>query len=104
MTLMTKFLSLTRRILLSSALAATLLMALPGSSWAQAAAAGDAPADLASEGVPYTIDRSSFVGQLARDPAAADSVTGVWAHLPLGSGRLLQRRFPMNLDIFDFHG
>jgi Peptidase family M23 len=63
----------------------------------------DAPADLASEGIPYTIGRYSFLGRLDRDPATADSVTGVWAHVPLGSGRVQRRRFPMNLDIFDFH-
>ena len=64
---------------------------------------GRVPADLASEGIPYTIGRYSFLGRLDRDPATADSVTGVWAHVPLGSGRVQRRRFPMNLDIFDFH-
>jgi Peptidase family M23 len=62
----------------------------------------NAPADLASEGLPYVIDGYSVAGRMDRDPAEADSVTGIWAHEPLGAGRVETGRFPLNLDIVDF--
>jgi len=62
----------------------------------------NAPADLASEGLPYVIDGYNVVAHLDRDPAKANSISGVWAHEPLGEGTVQSGRFPLNLDIIDF--